>query len=158
MRNSPQQRNIMKRKIIALSIPLIISACGVPQDDYDKLKLEKEALEEKLQDSELEISNLKQQNDDLIEEKRQIEIEKNRTPFVTENQALGYIKDYYDFYDSDVDYRNVRLRRLEDNVFTVLLEECTKKGSFSNNDFFWTARIKQLTVNNDGTYKLQLSR
>lgn len=148
----------MKRKIIALSIPLIISACGVPQDEYDKLKLEKVALEEKLQDSELEISNLKQQNDDLLEEKRQIEIEKNKTPFVTESQALDYIKDYYDFYDSDVDYRNVRLRRLEDNVFTVSLEECTKKGSFSDNDFFWTSRIKRLTVNSDGTYKLQLSR
>jgi len=148
----------MKRKIIALSIPLIILACGVPQDDYNKLKREKEELEGKLQDVESEISNLKQQNDDLLEEKRQIEIEKNRTPFVTESQALNYIKDYYDFYDSDVDYRNVRLRRLEDNVFTVSLEECTKKGNFSNNDFFWTSRIKRLTVNNDGTYKLQLSR
>jgi hypothetical protein len=148
----------MKRKIIALSIPLIISACGVPQDDYNKLKLEKEALDEKLQQSELEISNLQQQNDDLLEEKRQIEIEKNKTPFVTESQALDYIKDYYNFYDSDVDYRNVRLRRLEDNVFTVSLEECTKKGSFSDNDFFWTSRIKRLTVNSDGTYKLQLSR
>lgn len=148
----------MKRKIIALSVPLIISACGVPQDDYDKLKQENEALEEKLQDSELQISNLQQQNGDLLEEKRQIEIEKNRAPFVSESQALDYIKDYYDFYDSDVDYRNVRLRRIEDNVFTVSLEECTNKGEFSNDDFFWHSRIKRLTVNSDGTYKLQLSR
>lgn len=89
----------------------------------------------------------------LIEEKRQAEIERNRKPYITEAQALQHIKDNYNFDEKHMRYRNVQLRRIADNSFRVSLETCTKKGNFSNNDFFWTSSVRTLTVNNNGKYE-----
>ena len=135
----------MKTKILVLLVfVLTISSC-VPKSDYEKL-------ERQLSETEQELSDLKFKYDQILEEKRQEEIEKARTPYVTESQALGYIKDYYSFYNKDTRYRNVELRRTADNRFKVSLETCTKKGSFSNDNFFWNASVRTLTVYNDGKY------
>ena len=87
-----------------------------------------------------------------MSEKIQSEIENNKLPLVTEVQALKYIKDHYSFYDRDTKFRNVKLRRTTDNSFKVALETCTKKGDFSNNDFFWRSEVHTLTVQNNGKY------
>lgn len=132
------------KSLVLVTAILALSAC-VPKSDYEKLEKEKNEIERQLEETQREY-NL------LYEEKRQAEIEKNRTPYISEEEALKYIKDNYAFYEKDMKYRNVQLRRIGDNSFRVSLEECTKKGDFSNNDFFWNARVRTLTVHKSGKY------
>ena len=102
----------MKRKIISLSIPLIISACGVPQDDYNKLKREKEEFEGKLQDVESEISDLKRENDHLIE----CDIDKRFNDCIEENSCTICFE--------DCTIRAIKEWRAEMNkYYTLLLEK-----------------------------------
>lgn len=85
-------------------------------------------------------------------EKQQKEIEINKKPYVSEKQALQYIRDYYSFYNKDFKYRNVQLRRKAKNSFTVSLEECINKADFTSGDFFWNSTVRTLTVYEDGNY------
>ena len=128
----------MKFKFLILGIGILMLNACVSKSDYEKLEKEKNDLANKLEE--------------LYEEKRLAEIEKNKKPYVSESQALEYIKDNYTFYQKDMLYRNVQLRRISDNSFKVSIEECTKKGQFSNDDFFWFSNIRTLTVYSDGTY------
>jgi len=135
----------MRNKIFILGIMVLsLNAC-VPKSDYEKLEKEKNEVEKQLEETKKEY-NL------LYEEKRQAGIEKDRIPYVSEDQALKYIKDNYAFYEKDMKYRNVQLRRIADNSFRVSLEECTKKGDFSNDDFFWHSNVRTLTVHKSGKY------
>jgi hypothetical protein len=157
----------MKFKLLSsVLITSILFSC-VSQSDYDKLKIEKENSEKKFKSEnrekdkkiekvKYELSLLKEDLNQLMAEKRLSEIEKNRKPYVSELEAKKYLKDYYDFYESDNIYRNAKFRRVDDNVFKVSLEECTKKGGFSDNDFYWHSIVKTLNVKNDGTYSLSL--
>lgn len=115
-------------------------------------KSEYERVEAELETTKLELSQVKTSYEILLNEKRQEEIRRNSVPFVTEEQALSYIDDHFSFYDRDTKYRNVALRRLSDNTFTVAIETCTKKGNFSNDNFFWTSSTRTLTVYPDGKY------
>lgn len=115
-------------------------------------KSEYERVEAELETTKLELSQVKTSYEILLNEKRQEEIRRNSVPYITEEQALGYIDDHFSFYDRDTKYRNVALRRLSDNTFTVAIETCTKKGNFSNDNFFWTSSTRTLTVYPDGKY------
>jgi len=42
------------------------------------------------------------------------------------------------------------------HLFLISLEECTKKGSFSSDDFFWSSYVKLLTIEDDGKYTLKI--
>jgi len=136
--------------VFAISI-LTLNSC-VLKTDYEELENEKKELKNKLEDVKEELSDISYKYELLIEEKRQAEIEKNKKPYITDKQALGYIKDNFSFYEKDMKYRNVQLRRITDNSFRVSLEECTKKGGFSDNNFFWNSRVRTLTVHSDGKY------
>lgn len=145
----------MKIKLFGLGLSFLILSSCVSESDYKKLEGEKEDIERRLKETEQELSNLTYEYNLLIEEKRQAEIERNRIPYISEEQALRYIKDNYAFYDKDIKYRNVQLRRIADNSFKVSLEECTKKGPFSSDDFFWSSIVRTLTVYNNGKYNLK---
>ena len=85
---------------------------------------------------------------DLIgEKKRQDEV-------YSEEDAKKYLKDYYNFYNANFVYRNVRLRKIAYNEFEIALEECVKGENFVNNDFFWHSKVLSLTIHDDGTYKI----
>ncbi len=142
----------MKIKLIGLTISLVIMISCVPKSDYEKLEKEKADLETQLEETMQELSDVTYEYNLLIEEKRQAEIERNKKPYITEAQALKYIKDNYSFYEKDVLYRNVQLRRIDDNSFKVSLETCTNKGDFSNSDFFWNSQVRTLTVYKNGEY------
>lgn len=135
----------MKIKLLLLiSFSTLIFSC-VSKTDYDELKTE-------LEQTEKDLSYFKKEYNILLEEKQRIEDEKNRKPFITEEKALSCIKDNYDFYENDTKYRKVKLRRIEDNVFEVSLEECTKKGPFSSDNYFWNSTVRKLTVHSNGKY------
>ena len=135
----------MKNRLLGLAIILFTVSSCVPKSDYEKL-------EKELETTKQELSDITYKYDLLVEEKRQAEIERNKKPYITEAQALQYIKDNYSFYEKDMRYRNVQLRRIDNNSFRVSLETCIKKGSFSNDDFFWNSQVRTLTVYNNGKY------
>lgn len=135
----------MKTKLVLLVIITITLIGCVSKSEYEKL-------EKELEKTKQELTYIKGQYEVLLEEKRQAEIERNRKPYISEAQALQYIKDNYDFYEKDMLYRNVQLRRIDDNSFRVSLETCTKKGSFSNDNFFWFSTVRTLIVYNNGKY------
>ena len=142
----------MKLKLFGFGIFLLTLSSCVSKSDYEKLEKDKAEIQAELEKTKQELSDLTYNYDLLIEEKRQAEIERNRKPYITEDQALQHIKDNYSFYEKDMRYRNVQLRRIADNSFRVSLETCTKKGDFSNNDFFWHSSVRTLTVYNNGKY------
>lgn len=128
-----------------------LSSC-VPTSDYEKLEKEKNELETQLEEIKQELADITDKYDLLIEKERQAEIERNKKPYITEAKALKYIKDNYSFYEKDMKYRNVQLRRISGNSFRVSLETCTKKGGFCDDDFFWNSSVRTLTVYNNGKY------
>jgi hypothetical protein len=136
--------------IIGISL-LTLSGC-VSKSDYEKLEKEKSELANQLEATKQELSGISYKYKLLNEEKQQAEIERNKTPYISEDQALQYIKDNYAFYEKDESYRNVQLRRISDNSFRVSLETCTKKGPFSDSEFFWRSSVRTLTVHKSGKY------
>jgi hypothetical protein len=141
------KKTTMKKTFTILTIAGILTSCGVPQADYDKLKNENEQLKKEISEIEAEKSELKVLNEKLEEKKR---IASNHS----EAEALKLLKDYYDFYNSDMTYRNPRVRRVNGNTFKISLEDCTKKADFQNDDFFWHSQVLTLIINEDGTYKI----
>ncbi len=127
------------------------------ESDYQTLIMENQTLETDLASVQQNYFQVKSDYEEILESKRKEEIERNAKKYVSESEALGYIRDFYEFYDSDTQYRNIKLRRTDKNIFKISLEEVTKKGPFSDNDFFWKAVVYNLTVNNDNTYKYERS-
>jgi hypothetical protein len=138
----------MNRKLFKLSVILsflVFNTSCVLKSDFENIKNE-------LEKTKLELFELKKEHQKLLEVKKQEELERNRVPFISEEQALGYINDYYGFYDRDIKFRNVVLRRISDNTFKVSLETCSQKGNFSDDDFFWSSSVRTLKVYMDGKY------
>lgn len=68
-------------------------------------------------------------------------------PYVTEKEALAYIKDHYSFYNTDYVYKDVQLRRSKDNEFTVSIQEKMK------DTYSWRGYVKTLVVFSNGEYR-----
>lgn len=134
----------MKKIITALIFSSTLLCCGVPQSEYDKLKAENEQFKSEISNIEIENNELKAK----LEEKKRIDSNHS------EIEALKLLKDYYNFYNSDMIYRNPRIRRVNGNTFNISLEDCTKKADFKNDDFFWHSQVLTLVINEDGTYKV----
>ena len=119
---------------------------------YEAIKANRDYYQSKYSE---ELENNRELLDQIYQferKKYQEEIVKNSKPFVTEEQAMKYIADHYDFYAASKVYRNVRLRRIDDNSFNVQLEECPRK--FQDREFHWNFWVKKLTVENDDKYHL----
>lgn len=151
------------KKLIIAPILLLILSC-VSKTEYDNLLNEKENLQSEIidlntrleaQSSSLAIYQKEIYN--LREEKRQADVRKSQVKYITEDEARGYVKDYYEFYEADQLFRNVQIRRVADNKFKVSLESVTRKANFSKDDFFWKAWVYNLTVNNNGTYDFNMT-
>tara|TARA_R110000744_G_scaffold88912_1_gene173121 strand:- start:163 stop:606 length:444 start_codon:yes stop_codon:yes gene_type:complete len=142
----------MKGKIIILGISLLMLNSCVSKSDYEKSELEKSELEIQLQEIKQELSDVKYKYNQIKQEKSQAEIERNKKPFITENKALQLIGDNFSFYERNMVYRNVKLRRIADNSFKVSLETCINKKNYVSDDFFWKSKVRTLTVYNNGKY------
>lgn len=154
---------MMRAKYNLILISLIFSSCGVPQKKYDDVILERDSLLvivadnkkliERNEELSQSLSKLRENFDKVWKEKFELEREKNSKIVIYDSDALSYLKDYYEFYDSDKLYRYPKLRRVESNRYIISLEECDKR--FSKDEFFWKSVVKELIVNNDKTYTLK---
>lgn len=126
----------------------------VSQSDYDKVKEQNGNLRNRIKVLETKLSNVEYNYQQLLEEKRLAEIERNKKKYRNESEALSTLKDYYEFYNADQIYRNPKVRRVDNNTFRISLEECPKKGGFSSSNFFWHSKVVTLVINNDGTYSI----
>lgn len=125
------------------------------ESDYQTLIMEKQTIETDLASVQQNYYQVKSDYEEILESKRREEIERNSKKYISETEALGYIRDYYNFYNADKKFRNVQLRRTDKNRFKVSLEEVTAK--FSDNEFFYHSVVYNLIVNNDKTYKVERS-
>ena len=137
------------KKIIYLVTSLTLWSC-VSKPEYDEIKTENELLKTKITVLESELSGVRLKYNQLLKEKKQAEIEKSKIPYVTEEKAMEYIVDNYSFYEKDIKYRNVELRRSKKNIFLVSLQECPR--GFGYGEAFWISRVRTLTVYGDSEY------
>ena len=107
------------KKILYICLLLGITSC-VSKSKFEKLENDCQNLKFEKQDLEANLSNLQDNYDIIIEAQRREEIERNAKKYVSESEALGYLKDYYGFYNSDTKYRNIKLRRTDKNSSKVL--------------------------------------
>lgn len=112
----------------------------VSKSAYDSLEMENQQLKQEIET--LQMAKREQ------EKKERLTLLKQHT----EEEALKLIKDYYNFYYANMIYRKPKVRRVSSSKFVVSLEECPKKGGFSEQDFYWNSRVLNLTINGDGTY------
>ena len=130
---------------------LTFSGC-VSKSDYEKVKNENDSLTIEIKQLKIDINIVRSENQTFREEKQKLEEKKRQASYHSEEEALRLVKDYYEFYDADQTYRNPRVRRISNNSFRISLEECTKKGSFSDDNFFWRSTVVRLTISEDGKY------
>jgi hypothetical protein len=133
----------MKNRIpwTACIFTFLLVSC-VSKSEYEALERQNKQLKQ-----ELEALRLEQRQ---REEQERLALIKHRS----DEEALKLIKDFYEFYNADMIYRKPKVRRLSSNQFVISLEECVKKGGFSDQDFFWHSRVLNLTINSDDTYKM----
>lgn len=116
------------------------------ENDNRKLEAENNQLEYKLSSLRLEYYQVKSDYDNMVEAQRKEDIEKNSKKYVSEADAVNHVNDYYDFYNSDISHRNIKLRRTGNNSFVISIEEAY---DFTN---IWSNKMYTLIVNNDNTY------
>ena len=121
-------------------------SCGVSQSDYDILKKENENILSEKNKLQIEYNR-------LLSQKEQFQEKKKLDSMYTEEYALKLLADYYDFYYGSMVYRNPRVRKNSYNEFVISLEECIKK--FSHDEFFWHAKVKILTIYENGKYEIK---
>ncbi len=92
----------------------------------------------------------------------------------TEEQAESYVKDYFSFYNSDIQFEINEIRRVQNNVFYVSLKECSAKEScyklsnknsnfylsnsstITRDDFWWKSKVYVLKINSEKKYTFDL--
>ncbi|MEZ4694722.1 MAG: hypothetical protein R2837_12470 [Aliarcobacter sp.] len=132
------------------------------QHTIDSLRLVNSELETKIsksiieKDSLLEVvkKNKKKSSSSNIPNNK---VNTNKSKYYSEQEAVSYVEDYYNFYKADNRARNIRVRRLENNKFNVYLEENTKNlisGKFNND--YWGSRYYVLTILNNGKYEMNI--
>lgn len=144
------------KKIYLLAV-ILLSSC-VPKEKYEKLKEEKLALEKTRDSLSFWLRESKTKNKQYIEElssikkKRKKTVKKNKR--YSNDNALKYLRDHYKFYRRDYTFKEPKIRRKSNNEFVISLKEVDNE--FKNVEQFYSARVCLLTINNDGTYILDL--
>ncbi len=117
------------RKTLYLILSTILLVGCVSQSEYDKLQEENTRLKQEI-------------------EKIKVGIEKNNIKWYSKDQAMNYLKDYYEFYQTDLKFKNAKIRRISDNEFLISLKECLKDIDYCY------AKVWTLTIDNKGNYTM----
>ena len=78
----------------------------------------------------------------------------------TEEEAMDYIKKYFDFYEPDQEYNNVRFRRLSTNSFHVSIGIRPKEtllGADWSHMRGYTTYVYSLDIYDDDSYSFKRS-
>ncbi len=70
----------------------------------------------------------------------------------SEDFAMELIKDNYEFYERDISYKDVKIRRIDNNEFEISVLECICSPSSCKDDYCWDSVVKKLIVAPDSTY------
>lgn len=65
----------------------------------------------------------------------------------TEKDALGFLEDYYSFYQRDKRFRNPIFKRISYNSFEISVEECNK--NYTDDDIYYNSALFILNIKND---------
>lgn len=130
------------------------------QHTIDSLRLVNSELETKIsksiieKDSLLEVvkKNKKKSSSSNIPNNK---VNTNKSKYYSEQEAVSYVRDYYDFYNADYLARKIRIRRISNNKFNVSLEQCVNKEPFIDSDFHWNSVNYILTIENNGKYNMK---
>jgi len=104
---------------------------------------------------------LKNENNELKTEIQRHKLEKQKEEerlkelVHTEEEALRLVGDYYEFYNSNMKYKNPKIRRTSNDSFQVSVQECLKKTGYCDNETFWNSKVLTLTINKDKSYKVE---
>ncbi|CAA0236434.1 hypothetical protein ABHQ57_06845 [Tenacibaculum sp. ZH5_bin.1] len=136
---------------------ILLSSC-VPKEKYEKLKEEKIALEKTRDSLSFWLRISEKQNRRYIKELSNIKKKKKKTikkaTKYSNDDALKHLNDYYKFYRRDYTFKEPKVRRKSNNEFVISLKEVDNE--FKNVEQFYSSRVCLLTINNDGTYILDL--
>lgn len=133
------------------------------EKENNELKLELEDLRKKVNELENDLNNKQNRNNSNINSNINSTTNKNsksinetndNTKYYDESEALNLVQDYYDFYNADFAYKNLRVRRMSNNKFRISLKECINKEPFLSDDFHWSSVNYILTINNNGKYTM----
>lgn len=83
--------------------------------------------------------------------------------YYSDAEAIQYVKDYYNFYNSGYVVRNIRVRRISNNKFSVALEEENKSllgikqniADTRGEEMIWDSSNYTLTIFNTKEYTLK---
>lgn len=142
----------MKNVFYLLIISLTMVGC-ISKSDYQELKVENDILKAENERLKVESDSLTVILNQVKEELGEIIKVKQAKKYYSEFQAKNYLKDYYEFYESGLIYRNVKIRRIENNKFVFSFEVADKSALTERFPSWWDV-VKYLTINNDGTYLL----
>lgn len=172
MRHS-KTNDIMKQLIVTL---LLITLFSCKNSETENLQVENQKMKFQIEQMQSEIHELEKEKSENIatssntmtnpergvqpEDKYQSGIAKRSGISVPtekhheESEALKLVSDYYDFYNAEYTFRNARVRRISSNKFQISVEECFNKKEFVENEFHWRSVVRQLTIHDDGSYKM----
>lgn len=97
---------------------------------------------------------------------------KATTKSYTTEQAIAYIKDWFEFYNADCVYRNPQARKISNNVFHIKVDVCFSKGNCYReevityrvdgnktktvrNEYWWDTKVYILTIGTQGKYSVK---
>lgn len=90
-------------------------------------------------------------------------------PWYSEDHAMSCVSDYYEFYNADEHYSDVKLRRISGTVFYVSLKYCSGPKEicyepeyiggttfyFKPKEFFWHSKVLVLTITSKTKYTIK---
>ena len=83
----------------------------------------------------------------------------------SEEKALEFIADYYEFYNADEEYDNPVVRQISNNVFYVKVQYCSGgkeicyeevDGEKVKKDFFWNSKVLVLKIQSSTKYTVTI--
>ncbi len=170
----------MKSKYMFVMSIVFFLGCGISKEEHrreigeveDQLGGELEDNERLLEEANYKISNL--ENDleiykseyyvvlDKLERFEALKKKELERPQISEEQAKNYIYNHFDNYKTNVEMKNLRLMRIEPNVFDFTYEECNMMvpSLFDDQEekcMSWSKKSRTLTVFKDGKYDVNLN-
>jgi len=71
-----------------------------------------------------------------------------------DKEVISFLKEYYKFYNRDHIFRNPIVKKTDVYNYDVSVEECISKDNFKNDEFFWHAKVIQISRQENGDLEM----